>query len=58
MATGDNPELEIFFPMDNGANEFASKSALFAFYATGEELYDIDNDINQHAGFANFKMPE
>ena len=55
MATGDNPELEISFPMDDGSGEYASKSALFAFYSTGDELYNIDNDVTQHAGFANFE---
>jgi len=50
----DNPELEIFIPIDDGATEFASKSALYAFYSTGEELYNIDQNITAHAGFANF----
>jgi hypothetical protein len=51
----DNPELEIFLPMDDGASEEASKSAIYGFYSDGEELYNIDNNITTYAGFANFE---
>jgi hypothetical protein len=50
----ENPEMEIFFPMSGGYDENGLKSALYAFYSTGDELYDIDQNVNTHAGFVNF----
>jgi len=50
----DNPELEIFFPTYGGYDNDGLKSALYAFYSTGDELYDIDQNASTYAGFANF----
>ena len=52
---GDNPELEIFFPIDDRYDEYCNKSALYAFNSDGTELYDIDNNTDIYAGFVNFE---